>query len=46
MKNLKIENNFFKKSICSLYEVENFLNQYNKITDIIKIIKIMQKHNK
>lgn len=46
MKNFKIENKFLKQSIASLYEVEHFLCQYNKISDMIKIIKIAKKHKK
>lgn len=45
-KNKKSKNKFIKNTVCSLYEVENFLCNYNKFSDILKIFKIVkrQKH--
>ena len=37
-------NNLIKNTICSLYEVENFLDCYNSFQDALSIIKIIKKH--
>lgn len=37
---------FLKNTICSLYEVENFLCQYNKFSDILSILKIIKRQTK
>lgn len=41
----KQKNKFFKNTLCSLYEVENFLCKYNKVTDIITLLKIAGRNN-
>lgn len=38
------KNKFIKNTICSLYEVENFLKGYNTFTDAVCIFKILQRH--
>lgn len=38
------KNKFIKNTICSLYEVENFLKNYNTFTDAVCIFKIFQRH--
>lgn len=38
------KNKFIKNTICSLYEVENFLKGYNTFADAVCIFKILQRH--
>ena len=40
----KKKNKFIKNTICSLYEAENFLQNYNNISDILHLLKIVKKH--
>lgn len=40
----KDESTFIKKTVSSLYEVENFLNKYNSFSDAISILKIFKHH--
>lgn len=42
----KPKNKFFKNTMCSLFEVENFLCKYNKVSDIITLLKIARRTNK
>jgi hypothetical protein len=39
----KNKNNFIGNTICSLYEVENFLCKYNNFLDMLYIAKILSK---
>ena len=38
------KNKFFKRTFCSLYEVENFLHGYYNLADAFRISKIIKRH--
>lgn len=40
------KNKFIQNTLCSLYEVEQFLRNYNTFSDALCILKIVQRHKK
>lgn len=39
------KNKFIQNTICSLYEVEYFLRNYNTFSDALRVLKIINRHN-
>lgn len=39
------KNKFIQNTICSLYEVEYFLRNYNTFSDALHVLKIVNRHN-
>lgn len=44
--NKNSKNKYIKNTICSLYEVEKFLCNYTKFSDIVSLIKIAKRQSK